>query len=1032
LDSIIHFVNFIVSQGDPEKFGSVLELISDTLCSLIYSKNTTLSGLVSSLMESFVTKLSRNSSEDSSVFAEAFSKFIFSCDVCKCSPIVGKHWRCCECKDFDLCDKCHSKCTSFEGDHLPSHKMVVHDDGRVITCDSCKKSMLATRWFACSSCNATVCCICAKDSSKQQHCPGSTLNEVTSEQQPPASFLLSLFQTCQIREVEPELSGESVIEDILSESKKPFDFVSGCACSRESADEDDSKPVSMDVDKDPSTVLSMTKIFCSKLLQLVQKFDVSSATINDIKALVPVLCTLHTVCYQLFVSTHDLSLLNPVFEIFTRANASIPSVLVPDINGKFTILLVLFEKALLESILGHLQSTKSSTDLLNALVQQIVTPELLEAVRKILGEECFKTDKCAAAEPMAVDGAEKPDSFTPQSLLELLNPALRAVSKPQSMVCEPLVSSEYSSMHVDIFENYNEIVTLALLEFSFATLKIIKPDGMYKTWEPTIQVALGVRTSKYIRRIIKSFARFVCADDVVYLMIRDGNMLGMEIKWLSDEATRSDNFTVPLSSSEASRAIDHVSALTKLTKKRRAVWKTYCFGHPDVYRLLYSILSSISVASIDSVPSELLSALMYLLCMSLSEVPKSTNPKNSTVVSDEDDEGGKAYSDPSPNEKEFIQFIVRDNKVLTRFANSYALHCSDLKVRTDASDFLKRAWYHTSDPECKRVLKELFTQMIQSAPVFGAQAMQFMTALGCMFQPHKASKEEGESKSEAEMLVIDPKVIVSMLRSQNRVLLQHPNASLYRRIGSVIGDSSKCLFEGRPCLRCNSASTAFQETDLGSISNQMRATSTARFYRLKNTYMINSVHLTIQKRRSSSRTVKVLNIYVNTRHVSDVIDLRDKWDLWKRVQSIRLPAGVTESTVSFPHPLSAANICLEVAELHEESRKEALKCPRCSSSVPDRHGVCSHCGENAYQCRNCRYIPYENYDAFFCPQCGQSKDCQFEVTMSVCQSFVPEPVETDDDLKKATETIESQATEASNSLLRLSTFRTEASLLLYP
>jgi len=250
-------------------------------------------------------------------------------------------------------------------------------------------------------------------------------------------------------------------------------------------------------------------------------------------------------------------------------------------------------------------------------------------------------------------------------------------------------------------------------------------------------------------------------------------------------------------------------------------------------------------------------------------------------------------------------------------------------------------------------------------------------------------------------------------------------------MGSLVDDFSQYLFEPRPCMRCNAASTECKSVDLDNITKQMRATSTARYFSLKNTYVIKSFSLSMPKRRDSSRSAKVVNVYVNTRRVADIIDLRDKWDLWKRVQSIRLPEGTRDTVVTFPHPVSAANLCIEVAELHSE-RREAPKCPRCGNSVPDRHGICSHCGENAYQCRGCRYIPYENFDAFFCPQCGTCRDCQFEVTLSVYESFVPEPVESDEDLKKATKSLSSHAGSATDALLRLYDLKTSSSAYLYP
>jgi len=745
--------------------------------------------------------------------------------------------------------------------------------------------------------------------------------------------------------------------------------------------------------------------------------------------------TLHSVCFQLFTATKDLSALGPLFDVFGRINTGIAAVLQPNNNGKFVTLLILLEGSLFESLLKHFTSTNSGTEPLCALTQQLAPPEFLGIIRKILTEECFRS--CHSAEPMAVDDSDKGKSAASSSAAEdshslasILNPKKVDANKESLMFSyEPLLSSEYQAQHQDIFEDYNEVVTVALLRLSFLTLTITKPDGMYDSCKDLILVGLSASTSRYLRKEVKEFAKFVCADDVKYHVVRDGNMLETETKWLESAAACSENFTAPMSSSEVSRAIDHLSVLTKLSNKRANVWKAFCDAHPEVYKLLHKILSSITDSSFETVPTEIVTALMSLLCHSLTPFSKESSRKSSDEEKSKEGDAKEA----TPVEKEFIAFLESDAKKLNYFANVYCLQFTDSAVRKPASEFLKRCWYHTSEPEGKRVLKELFTQMVQTAPTFGAQSAQFMKALGCMFQESKPASEMEESAvAETEVLAVDPKVLVSMLRSQNRILQEHQNASLYKRLRDLKQDTSKCLFEARPCLRCNAASTEFKDVDLSSLSNQMRATSMARYYRLKNSCMINSLHLSIQKRRSSSRTVKVLNIYVNTRKVSDVIDLRDKWDLWKRVQSVRLSADANETVVSFARPLSAANICLEVAELHERSRKEPLKCPRCSNSVPDRHGVCTRCGENAYQCRNCRYIPYENYDAFFCPQCGSCQDCQFEVTMSVCQSFVPQPVESDDDLKKATETLEAQASDATQALLNLSSLKTEASLLLYP
>jgi len=1003
LESIALFVRYVTRNSKADQCSSVLESIADTLCSVVTGDNETVSGAVASSMESFLSKLSPEVSANN---LELF-RHTYRCDVCRVCPITGKHWRCCDCDDcFDLCDKCHSKCTVFPGNHLPSHRMIVHDDGRIISCVICGFSKLATSWFACSSCNAIICSECAKSSScNSQHCPGSTLNPVTSEQQPPVSFLKSLLQNMTSDYlVAGDLTDE--MKRYLRESDKTIKFVPGCAITREYDPEKEVAHKASDSNAKPESLF--LKAACVKLLQFAQNVD--KGTISP-RALIPILQTLHAICVELYVTSKDLSLLAPLADLFAQVHEKIATVLESENNtGKFIILFLLLEKALYDSLWKKAFNDKASVESLTALVQRTINPDILGRFQKLIREDCFRSGNRPV--PMAVDDDSKQEASPQQILASILKPTTNV--KTFAVSVEPLLASEYSAQHPDIFEDYFEVLALTLLDLLSALLRISKPAGMYDMWKDTIVFALGVQSSKYVHTAVKNLARLICTDDVIYRMVRDGNMLDTEIKWLESEAECSHNFTVPMSSSESARVIDHLSVLTKLSNKREAVWKAYCSEHPSIYKLLYVILTSICSVSADSVPADLIIAFLSLLSAGVS---------SGNV---EDKEVGKVASvRPSKAEIEFVLFMESDAKKLYQFAELFALHYGDANVRTYASVLLKRVWFLADSSESKRVLMDLFSCLLQKAPSVGVQSKEFMNELGEMFDSKKAVDEQ-----ESEM-VVDPKMLVSMLRSQNRVLMEHPNASLYTRLGGLVEDLSQYLFEPRPCMICNAASTECKLVDLGDITKQMRATSTARFYSLKNTYIIKSLSLSVQKRRDSSRTAKVVNIYVNTRRVADIIDLRDKWDMWKRVQSIRLQEDSREAVIAFPHPVSAANLCMEVAELHSSGR-EALKCPRCGNSVPDRHGICSHCGENAYQCRGCRYIPYENFDAFFCPQCGNCRDCQLEVTLSVYESFVPEPVESDEDLKKATESLSSHASSATDALLRLYDLRTSASSFLYP
>ncbi len=68
-------------------------------------------------------------------------------------------------------------------------------------------------------------------------------------------------------------------------------------------------------------------------------------------------------------------------------------------------------------------------------------------------------------------------------------------------------------------------------------------------------------------------------------------------------------------------------------------------------------------------------------------------------------------------------------------------------------------------------------------------------------------------------------------------------------------------------------------------------------------------------------------------------------------------------------------------EFLEAASRQVLHCPRCSHTVTAAHGVCAYCHENAYQCRECRYINYAQLDGWLCTECGHSRYGRFDVSV---------------------------------------------------
>jgi E3 ubiquitin-protein ligase UBR4 len=164
-----------------------------------------------------------------------------------------------------------------------------------------------------------------------------------------------------------------------------------------------------------------------------------------------------------------------------------------------------------------------------------------------------------------------------------------------------------------------------------------------------------------------------------------------------------------------------------------------------------------------------------------------------------------------------------------------------------------------------------------------------------------------------------------------------------------------------------------------------------------------------------SKSVKVLNLYYNNRAVADLSELKNNWSLWKRARSCHLAFNQTELKVEFPIPITACNFMIELDSFYENlqaSSLESLQCPRCSRYVTDKHGICGNCHENAYQCRQCRNINYENLDSFLCNECGYSKYGRFEFNFMAKPSFTFDYMESDEDMKKGLAAIETESENA--------------------
>ena len=161
--------------------------------------------------------------------------------------------------------------------------------------------------------------------------------------------------------------------------------------------------------------------------------------------------------------------------------------------------------------------------------------------------------------------------------------------------------------------------------------------------------------------------------------------------------------------------------------------------------------------------------------------------------------------------------------------------------------------------------------------------------------------------------------------------------------------------------------------------------------------------------------VRSVSVYCSCRPGVGLNELRSAAGAWHRVAAVSLPIDAQASeTCVLKLPAAASAVMLEIDGFHPgASSNDAMICPRCSQIVVDKHGVCDYCRENAYQCRNCRNINYDDLDGFMCNECGYSKYGRLEATLQVVEGVRSpcEPVTDDESSRLALAALETFAPE---------------------
>ena len=616
----------------------------------------------------------------------------------------------------------------------------------------------------------------------------------------------------------------------------------------------------------------------------------------------------------------------------------------------------------------------------------------------------------------------------------------------------PFFSDSYAKSHpTDLFMDYFKL----LLENTFRLVySMVRPekeksaekDRSHKVpntkdlkldgYQDVLCSYISNPHTSFVRRYARRLFLHLCGSKTHYYSVRDSWQYSHEVKKLHKIINKSGGFRNPVPYERSVKLIKCLSILCDVAAARPKNWQKFCLKHTDLLPFLVDNFYHFSEECIIQT-LKLLNLAFYSGKDANHNVqkPESADLGSSTRTSSQSsdskkkrkgDDGSEGSSEKSCMDMEQAVEMFNDKgDMLKRFIDIFLLEWNSAGVRHEAKCVLFGVWYHAKNP-LRETMLTILLQKVKHLPMYGQNIVEYTDLMTCLLgKVNDSSAKQNDSEHVNKCLT--PEVvscIFQTLHSQNELLANHPNSHIYNTLSCLVEFDGYYL-ESEPCVTCSCPDVPYSRMKLETLKSETKFTDNRIIIKCTGSFTIQSVTMNVYDARKS-KSVKVLNLYYNNRPVTDLSELKNNWTLWKRAKSCHLTFNQTELKVEFPIPITACNFMIELDSFYENlqaSSLESLQCPRCSRSVTDKHGICSNCHENAYQCRQCRNINYENLDSFLCNECGYSKYGRFEFHFMAKSSFLFDNMENDDDMRKGLTAIESESENAHRRYQQLMGFK---------
>ncbi|XP_050389975.2 E3 ubiquitin-protein ligase UBR4 [Patella vulgata] len=584
----------------------------------------------------------------------------------------------------------------------------------------------------------------------------------------------------------------------------------------------------------------------------------------------------------------------------------------------------------------------------------------------------------------------------------------------------PFFLRQYVKGHAnDVFEDYPQLLTEMVLRLPYQLKKISDsdqrvPNAVFDpSWNTVLSEYMMTHQTPFVKRQVRKLLLFICGSKDKYRQLRDQHAIGSHLKAVVeicekgglDTTTDIIPRSVILPYDTLLTLIEHLKKVcSEIASNRAYNWQIYCEKEQDTVAFLVKA----SIALDEGVAPTLLQLLQIALCGSKANhvnpsiVTSSSSTgspvKHKTKDKDKHDDGEESYKYDEGLCIRLVKLFnkVLDEKLFVKFVRTFLLESNQSSNRWLAHSLVLQL-YRNSSLAVQESMLNLMWGLWSELPIYGRKAAQFVDLLGFFLLK---TPEISEAKVQEYLMKA-----TSVLKEENHILTNHPNAPIYNMLQGLV-DFDGYYLESDPCLVCNNPEVSYTSLKLSAIKVDSKFTTTTQIVKLVGSHTISKIALRISDLKRT-KMVRVMNIYYNNRTVQAVVELKNRPGLWHKARKVTLTTGQTDVKVEFPIPIVACNLMIEYADFYDnlQATSETLQCPRCSASVPANPGVCSNCGENVYQCHKCRAINYDEKDPFLCNACGFCKYAKFDFNLTAKPCCAVDPIENEDDRKKAITTI---------------------------